>query len=540
MDTPFKHILHTNAIPSDSECQLIEDLLATPQKEVAGLSEQIEQLSRRREELNSFIGPHRALVSLVRRLPDDVMQEIFIASLPANRNAIMSLAEAPLLLCNICSAWRNLAISTPYLWASLHIAAPATHRLLQMNYAIDTWLSRSGALPLSISIARHHAPGDVSTLIKTLIRFSRRWRHMKFILSSERGSYQSFAALGVLSPDDVPVLATVVIDGLAGWDSPVDDAQYHNLVRFASTPSVHSVALRCTSRPGNLPLRWDHLRRFTFGGPGTRAIVNRKALGILRQCPDLEACTLTVGDTTFGDAPMGQTTNAQMVRLEHLRQLCIIDRLRTSAFFSKLELPALRSLDYANQEMRVLPFLSLLPRTPTLVRLSVKMPHITTIALVEALQLVPGLEELSVYRDPTSDLAENSGVDDPLFALLTPTADGREALLCPRLQRIRLANFGADSGHTLLDFLRARGGNGSLPVARLQSIHLTLPWRMQLDVTVHIQPLVARGLHAVFRYVNSADALYSPSDGVESHDADWEPMSSLWDRGDSDPFAWDG
>ncbi|KAJ6561721.1 hypothetical protein B0H19DRAFT_902303, partial [Mycena capillaripes] len=131
-----------------------------PRNEVAELTAEIErlqalisQLTEKRDHLNDFIDPHLALISPARRLPPDVVAGIFIACLPSDRHAIMSSAEAPHLLCHVCSGWRKLALLTHRLWASLHIVAPLTGtKLRQINEAIDTWLSRSGVLPLFISL----------------------------------------------------------------------------------------------------------------------------------------------------------------------------------------------------------------------------------------------------------------------------------------------------------------------------------------------------------------------------------------------------
>ncbi|KAJ6561761.1 hypothetical protein B0H19DRAFT_87398 [Mycena capillaripes] len=71
---------------------------------------------------------------------------VFPVCLPADRNANMSSAEAPLLLWHVCRSWRNVALSTPRLWASLHIIAKTTRKLLQINETADAWLSRSGTL----------------------------------------------------------------------------------------------------------------------------------------------------------------------------------------------------------------------------------------------------------------------------------------------------------------------------------------------------------------------------------------------------------
>ncbi|KAJ6619994.1 hypothetical protein B0H10DRAFT_1739000, partial [Mycena sp. CBHHK59/15] len=131
MDSPFKDRLYTNSVPSDADCQAIRTLLVGPRKAAADLMEEItrvhamlEKLTQKYDQLNEFIDAHLALVSPVRRLPDDVVQEIFAASLPSNQNTTMSGAESPLLLCHICRAWRTIALATPRLWTSLHIVAP--------------------------------------------------------------------------------------------------------------------------------------------------------------------------------------------------------------------------------------------------------------------------------------------------------------------------------------------------------------------------------------------------------------------------------
>ncbi|KAJ7158027.1 hypothetical protein C8R43DRAFT_854891, partial [Mycena crocata] len=127
MDSPYLSILHTNAVPTDNECKEIRNLLQGPSKQAADLTEEISRvqtlldgLTRRRDELTTFIDAHLALLSPARRLPEDIIRAIFIACLPSTHNAVVSPAASPLLLCQICSAWRDLALSTPQLWASLH------------------------------------------------------------------------------------------------------------------------------------------------------------------------------------------------------------------------------------------------------------------------------------------------------------------------------------------------------------------------------------------------------------------------------------
>ncbi|KAJ7509109.1 hypothetical protein B0H11DRAFT_1703386 [Mycena galericulata] len=131
MDSPFKGILHTNAVPTDPECEAIRNFLKNPRRKLAELTEEITRLQslvdeavRQRDELNHFIDAHLALVSPARRLPDDIVRAIFMASLPSTRNCALSGDEPPLLLCQISSSWRSIALATPRLWASIHIVVP--------------------------------------------------------------------------------------------------------------------------------------------------------------------------------------------------------------------------------------------------------------------------------------------------------------------------------------------------------------------------------------------------------------------------------
>ncbi|KAJ7881995.1 hypothetical protein B0H14DRAFT_2184182, partial [Mycena olivaceomarginata] len=74
--------------------------------EVSRLDSLIRELNSRREKLTRYIDSHRALISLGRRLPRDVLEEIFATCLPSHWNTIMSAKEAPILLCHLCSGWR--------------------------------------------------------------------------------------------------------------------------------------------------------------------------------------------------------------------------------------------------------------------------------------------------------------------------------------------------------------------------------------------------------------------------------------------------
>ncbi|KAF9009879.1 hypothetical protein BDQ17DRAFT_987110 [Cyathus striatus] len=176
---PFKDYLFTNYAPSTTEISDIHQLvdgarglchqLSAVDNELSRLQAQMDKFQRDRDMLSQAIVEHRALLSPARQLPQDVLQEIFVACLPTDRNPSMSALEAPMLLTRICSAWRQIAFATPQLWARIHIVLPitiisnsedkskedelkVTSKLQERERGVKEWLARSGACPLSISI----------------------------------------------------------------------------------------------------------------------------------------------------------------------------------------------------------------------------------------------------------------------------------------------------------------------------------------------------------------------------------------------------
>ncbi|TFK30994.1 hypothetical protein BDQ12DRAFT_571226, partial [Crucibulum laeve] len=83
------------------------------EKQLAEIQLSLEQLTLKRDSLRKSVESHRALISPARRLPGDIIQEIFLRCLPSKSNAVISSREAPIKLTQICSAWRDIAVSLP-------------------------------------------------------------------------------------------------------------------------------------------------------------------------------------------------------------------------------------------------------------------------------------------------------------------------------------------------------------------------------------------------------------------------------------------
>lgn len=85
--------------------------------------------------------------SSIQAIPPEILGQIFINCLADEHCKILPRkTTAPLLVAQVCSIWRTVALSTPQLWSSMLITFPMQERLA------NAWLSRSGGLPLKIGI----------------------------------------------------------------------------------------------------------------------------------------------------------------------------------------------------------------------------------------------------------------------------------------------------------------------------------------------------------------------------------------------------
>ncbi|KAF9078113.1 hypothetical protein BDP27DRAFT_1207583, partial [Rhodocollybia butyracea] len=160
--SPFANVIGTNYAPSEAELASLQSLLVEPSSDLDQLEIEIVQaqsvlnaLFSKQKRIQKYVEAHRALMSPVRRIPSETLASIFAWCLPTERNAVRSLAEAPLLLTTICRDWRGITLDTPQLWKSLHVYLPpdmSDYALFERIKGITRWLERSGSLPVSISL----------------------------------------------------------------------------------------------------------------------------------------------------------------------------------------------------------------------------------------------------------------------------------------------------------------------------------------------------------------------------------------------------
>lgn len=193
--SPFASVIHTNYVPSTEELIQLKSLLIEPKTQLTELEPQVARLQSLLERTKKYVDAHSALISPLRRLPVETLVEIFVHCLPTvERYAIRDVAQAPLLLTTISREWRQIAISTPVLWKSLHVYIPCQLTLQAIERrAIGSalWLERSRTLPISISLCTgttlglrnvhvHHRLSDTFKFMETLQKFGGRIKEFSF------------------------------------------------------------------------------------------------------------------------------------------------------------------------------------------------------------------------------------------------------------------------------------------------------------------------------------------------------------------------
>ncbi|KAJ7131395.1 hypothetical protein C8R44DRAFT_57172 [Mycena epipterygia] len=149
------HLLESNIPPLELEIPAIQQIIAENQTRVDALNVQIDvlrtamaRLIDEREEREKCVRKHTAVVSPIRRMPSELMREIFALTLPHTRQlGDMTANCAPWCLGHICRSWRDWALADPSLWCSIEIF----NNHYSYPLSVETQLLRSGNMPLAVA-----------------------------------------------------------------------------------------------------------------------------------------------------------------------------------------------------------------------------------------------------------------------------------------------------------------------------------------------------------------------------------------------------
>ncbi|KAJ6520538.1 hypothetical protein C8R45DRAFT_1205484 [Mycena sanguinolenta] len=297
--------------------------IISKEEETHGLHCEVAELRRRSEQ-------HKAIIAPIRRIPIEMLAEIFsqltVIEAESSRSSDLydfvddasflamadklirpGLRKAPLIFCKVSRQWRAIALSTPRLWNS--ISLDCTDRRTSI-FLCDMWLKRSGSLPLSIRLyrrwsgnAQQEVVDDCQDLLRTILPYAARWRLID-IVNLPAASFDVFD--GYL-PDSLPALEALFIDcdspSVSSWEGlPI--APKLRLLRFRDI-DVNTGAGEWSAFP------WSQLTNIDVGRCSTY-----DCLQILREASTAVACKFVIERSSPMQHPPVSHSTLQTLRIE--------------------------------------------------------------------------------------------------------------------------------------------------------------------------------------------------------------------------------
>ncbi|KAK7031834.1 ABC protein [Favolaschia claudopus] len=423
--TPEYHrLLNSNDCPEDlqdldvveSVMSQTESCLTRIESNITRLRARMKQLETQKAYLAEYLAKNKAIVSPLRRLPPELLLEIFSWTLPSiltvRRHGSLNLAESPWALSRVCSRWRAVALSSPFLWSLIAVnygglgyedVSPYPASMLQAQ------LSRSRAQNLRIHFygSEQYTPAPQRQLFMLLTSPAQSTRLEELSLSV---TCRLLPLLVNLENESFPKLRRLYLQWDAAHSRQRPTAQ--QLIRsFETAPTLADVGIFHEHYyvPVHLPVR--QLTRYSIDGPWDmhRHILRHARFGLVEARVDVR----------FGVVPPpGPREEEDVIELPALRRLYIkhsavvLDYLRTPS----LEEVALCCPKGEKFEAYATSLQALVARSRCPLRRLCITGNFNAEDTVKVLHAVPSVKELAVIVDSYSARTEA----EHLLICLTP------------------------------------------------------------------------------------------------------------------------
>ncbi|KAK7035915.1 F-box domain-containing protein [Favolaschia claudopus] len=395
----------------------------------------LDTLRAAKEDLQRFQRYCHSVVSPVRKLPPEILRQIFLECAGSEPDVIPVAGM-------VCRYWRDVVEASPTLWSNISVGRTRfTFHRKYLNLA-SLFLERSANQPIHLTIRN---PVD-SRLLEAVSRHSERWSILR-IPYAEKAFYDNLAL-------DARVLPKLVKFEL--FEQPGEDPRSVDRIRmFHNSPNLRQVVL--IKEPKDWDLPWPQLTRLQYDTSSTA-----DAVEILRLCPNLEDCAFD--KLKSATRIRNETRRALQHPLRKLRSLRLaIDTVNPTqsaqeimrAFFTTLNTPSLTSLAVIGQWDSA-DFIDFLGRNQCKLRhLSLGPGYMKQDNLLDLLQIVPSLTSFVLDADiGTTQQISNRVLKDELLRRLVFYPESDCVLPCLTYLSLKTSvNF--DDQH-LLDVVESR------------------------------------------------------------------------------------
>ncbi|KAF8961817.1 hypothetical protein BDZ97DRAFT_1827286 [Flammula alnicola] len=466
MEPHFVELLQNNEPLSEAITHEIMELLAEPSKELSEteaeiqrLEAQLEALKEKRLRLQASINAYAPILSPARRLPPDVLREIFYHCLPTYRNPIMSASEAPVLLTHICSIWRSIALSSPRIWAKLYIPIAADFRTTYISRreytetlntqeeefvqvmktrceVVKQWLSRSGSCPLSLSISYScsghqninweeppYSKDLPDELFRILLSFCDRWSNIEISMPH---NFDGPEPNHNTETTDHPITLLAA-----------PNLKELSLNSFRFTMDVRNRLITRFSR-------WNQLLTLCIES----SVHDRELVDLLIQCPNLVSCTLRPTILMPGNVPAEPQA---FLTFDDVGSTSEVVQL----IFNSINAPLLTSIAYSNSR-------DYRRYVRSVRKLALDLPADVYSDIIECLQIGVPLTHLVTTKHIPHNTAQDEDPQEDFLDLNLLTIGKKSSLLSsgeillPNLEILEAHQISTFTDENLLDLISSR------------------------------------------------------------------------------------
>lgn len=248
-----------NQIPlSASQRTELDQLVAQGQRELAMYTEYLPDsqeeafyLGTEKGRLEEQVSFAKSLMAPIRRLPPEILDEIFIAHGTPNIIKSKSCDIPGLKIASVCSHWRSIAFANTRLWRHTLIICRENHPPWHggRSLLIENLLGLSGNSFLTVSIDARGKITEAPPVLLLLCQQAHRWQRLHGICSPEASAIQT------------------VLSSLKGHLNALEsfhflDPSQVSLTCIENAPQLHKLAL-FTMNTENIVVPWNQLLHFT-------------------------------------------------------------------------------------------------------------------------------------------------------------------------------------------------------------------------------------------------------------------------------------
>ncbi|KIK02698.1 hypothetical protein K443DRAFT_677419 [Laccaria amethystina LaAM-08-1] len=230
--------------------------------------------------------------SPIRDFPLELLSTIFVWAIVDTWHSSTSCCDDLLKFMLVCRQWRDAAQSSPTVWSTINVilvrtarATRGASRQARQLAAVETYLGRSGQVPLKISISGTELP-PADEIVQRLVAHSARWKTLNIKLTL----VTTLRTMPSVVRGNIPWLTTLALSHNESEEDYFTGSEYDpEFFTFEDAPSLQTLEFISWPKPATLKLPWSQI-----GHLSAHKTSPHDCLQLLKAASNLTSCEFTV------------------------------------------------------------------------------------------------------------------------------------------------------------------------------------------------------------------------------------------------------